>query len=161
MTLDQLKLFRDIAHARSVSRGAEIGGVSQSAASQHLQEIERLLGVTLLDRSTRPLGLTKAGQMYYEFCRDVLRRKQDFDEALDRLRAGRVRNLDYRRQSRRCGGGSSPVSKSQFAFWLLTINRTSWRPWSCCCIRKGSPSIVCVRRGCCWKRWANATTTCC
>jgi DNA-binding transcriptional LysR family regulator len=86
MTLEHLKLFRDIAHARSVSRGAQIGGVSQSAASQHLQETERLLGVKLLDRGTRPLGLTKAGQLYYEFCRDVLRRKQEFDEALDRLR---------------------------------------------------------------------------
>jgi DNA-binding transcriptional LysR family regulator len=86
MTLDHLKLFRDIAHARSVSRGAQAGGVSQSAASQHLQETERALGVTLLDRSTRPLTLTKAGQLYYEFCRDVLRRRQEFDETLDRLR---------------------------------------------------------------------------
>ena len=75
--------------ARSVSRGAQISGVSQSAASQHLQETERVLGVQLLDRSTRPLVLTESGRLYYEFCRDVLRRKQEFDEALDKLR-GRV-----------------------------------------------------------------------
>lgn len=94
MTLDHLKLFRDVALARSVSRGAKISGVSQSAASQHLQETERLLGVQLLDRSTRPLGLTEAGRLYYDFCRDVSRRKQEFDEALDKLRGrvqGRVR----------------------------------------------------------------------
>lgn len=89
MTLEHLKLFRDIALARSVSRGAQISSVSQSAASQHLQETERVLGVQLLDRSTRPLGLTESGRLYYEFCRDVLRRKQEFDEALDKLR-GRV-----------------------------------------------------------------------
>jgi DNA-binding transcriptional LysR family regulator len=89
MTLDHFKLFKDIAHARSVSRGAQLNGVSQSAASQHLQEMERLLGVGLLDRSTRPLGLTEAGRLYYQFCRDVLRHKQEFDVALDRLR-GRV-----------------------------------------------------------------------
>jgi DNA-binding transcriptional LysR family regulator len=89
MTLDHLKLFRDIAHTRSVSHGAQVSGVSQSAASQHLQETERLLGVQLLDRSTRPLGLTEAGRLYHEFCRDVLRRKQEFDEALDKLK-GRV-----------------------------------------------------------------------
>ncbi len=86
MTLEQLKLFRDIAQTRSVSRGAQANGVSQSAASQHLQEVERLLGVELLDRSTRPLGLTEAGRLYYEFCRDVLRREQEFLEALDRLK---------------------------------------------------------------------------
>ena len=45
-----------------MSRGAEHCGVSQSAASQHVQEVERRLGVTLLDRSKRPLDLTAAGQ---------------------------------------------------------------------------------------------------
>jgi len=86
MTLEHLKLFRDIAHARNVSHGAEICGVSQSAASQHLHETERLLGVQLLDRSTRPIELTEAGRLYYEFCRDVLRRREEFEESLDKLK---------------------------------------------------------------------------
>jgi DNA-binding transcriptional LysR family regulator len=89
MTLEHLKLFRDIAHARNVSHGAEVCGVSQSAASQHLQETERLFGVQLLDRSTRPIELTEAGRLYYEFCRDVLRRREEFEESLDKLK-GRV-----------------------------------------------------------------------
>jgi DNA-binding transcriptional LysR family regulator len=92
MTLDHLKLFRDVALARNVTRGAEICGVSQSAASQQLQETERLLGVELLDRSTRPLELTEAGRLYYEFCRDVLRRKEEFDGQLDKLK-GRVQGV--------------------------------------------------------------------
>jgi DNA-binding transcriptional LysR family regulator len=89
MTLDHLKLFRDVALARSMTRGAEICGVSQSAASQQLQETERVLGVDLLDRGTRPFELTEAGRLYYEFCRDVLRRKEEFDGQLDQLK-GRV-----------------------------------------------------------------------
>ena len=89
MTLEHLKLFRDIAHARNVSHGAEVCGVSQSAASQYLHETERLLGVQLLDRSTRPIELTDAGRLYYEFCRDVLRRQEEFEESLDKLK-GRV-----------------------------------------------------------------------
>jgi DNA-binding transcriptional LysR family regulator len=89
MTLEHLKLFRDIALARNVSRGAEVCGVSQSAASQYLHETERLLGVQLLDRSTRPIELTEAGRLYYEFCRDVLRRREEFEESLDKLK-GRV-----------------------------------------------------------------------
>ena len=89
MTLEHLKLFRDIAHARNVSHGAEVCGVSQSAASQHLQETERLFGVQLLDRSTRPIELTEAGRLYYEFCRDVLRLREEFEESLEKLK-GRV-----------------------------------------------------------------------
>ena len=37
------------------------------------QELERSLGVNLLDRSTRPLSVTPAGQIYLEFCRDLPR----------------------------------------------------------------------------------------
>ena len=94
MMVQHLKLFREIVHARSVSQGAQVSGVSQSAASQHLQETERLLGVQLLDRSKRPLEVTEAGHLYNDFCRDILRRKQELDEALAQLRGreqGRVR----------------------------------------------------------------------
>jgi DNA-binding transcriptional LysR family regulator len=91
LVFDHLKLFRDVAITQSVSRGAQMNGVSQSAVSQHVQEMERLLGVQLLDRSTRPLELTEAGHLYWEFCDAVLRRKHKFDDALDRLR-GRVQN---------------------------------------------------------------------
>jgi LysR family transcriptional regulator, transcriptional activator of the cysJI operon len=81
------KLFRDVAHARSLSRGAAMNGISQSAATQHIQELEKRLGVKLLDRSTRPLGLTAGGKLYFELCREVLRREQDFAAALDEIKA--------------------------------------------------------------------------
>lgn len=71
---------------RSFSRGAAANSVSQSAASQHVHELERNTGATLLDRSTRPLTVTDAGRLYLEFCRDVLHRKDDLDAALDRLK---------------------------------------------------------------------------
>jgi DNA-binding transcriptional LysR family regulator len=81
------KLFRDVAHARSLSRAAAMNGISQSAATQHIQELEKRLGVQLLDRSTRPLGLTPGGKIYAELCRDVLRREEDFAVALDAIKA--------------------------------------------------------------------------
>jgi DNA-binding transcriptional LysR family regulator len=81
------KLFRDVAHARSLSRAAAMNGISQSAATQHIQELEKRLGVQLLDRSTRPLGLTAGGKLYAELCRDVLRREEDFTAALDGIKA--------------------------------------------------------------------------
>src|SRR5436190_20400848 len=91
---DNIKLFRDIAQSKSMSRGASQNGISQSAASQHLQELERKMGISLLDRSTRPLGLTGAGKLYFDLCRDVLRREEEIEAALYVLKArveGRVR----------------------------------------------------------------------
>lgn len=64
-----------------------MNGISQSAATQHIQELEKRLGVQLLDRSTRPLGLTPGGKLYAELCRDVLRREEDFTAALDSIKA--------------------------------------------------------------------------
>lgn len=84
---EDCKLFRDVAHARSLSRAAAMNGISQSAATQHIQELEKRLGVQLLDRSTRPLGLTAAGKLYADLCRDVLRREEDFVVALDAVKA--------------------------------------------------------------------------
>lgn len=89
MTFDQLKLFKDIAQHRSVSRAADASEISQSAASQSLQDLERSLSVKLMDRSTRPIRLTPAGRLFYEFCREVLRRREEFDAELDRLK-GRI-----------------------------------------------------------------------
>ncbi|MEM1210041.1 MAG: LysR family transcriptional regulator [Planctomycetota bacterium] len=80
MELDALRLFADVARLRSVSHAAETHGITQSAASQRLSHLEKQLGVVLLDRSKRPLGLTDAGRVYLEGATDVLDR-------LDRLHA--------------------------------------------------------------------------
>jgi len=83
---ENLKLFRDIAQTKSISRGATLNEISQSAASQYMQEMERRLGVTLLDRTTRPLALTPAGKLFFDLCRDVLRREEQFQLLLDNLK---------------------------------------------------------------------------
>lgn len=61
--------------------------ITPSAASQQINELERSLGVMLLDRSTRPLSLTAEGLLYHDMCRDVLRRSQEFHAALDELKS--------------------------------------------------------------------------
>jgi DNA-binding transcriptional LysR family regulator len=86
VAISELNLFKEIAAAHSMSKGAEHCGVSQSAASQHVQEVERRLGVALFDRSKRPLELTAAGKLYAEFCRDVLHREEEFTLALESVK---------------------------------------------------------------------------
>lgn len=85
MAHENLKLFKDIAQTRSFSRAANMNGVSQSAASQQVQEAERNLKVNLLDRTRRPLVVTHAGEIYAEYCRDVLRRHKELEDALRHL----------------------------------------------------------------------------
>lgn len=63
-----------------------MNGVTASAATQHVQELERSLGVTLLDRSTRPFTLTEAGRLYSDTCRDILRRWDEFLSAAETLK---------------------------------------------------------------------------
>lgn len=86
VSFPELRLFKEIAAARSVTRGAAQCGISQSAASQHLREVEERLGVPLLDRSQRPVALTPAGKLYYELSRDVLKREEEFLLELESLK---------------------------------------------------------------------------
>ncbi|MDP2626519.1 MAG: LysR family transcriptional regulator [Candidatus Rokubacteria bacterium] len=88
MNLDTLKLYCEVARLRSFSRGATASGVSQSAASQAIQQLEAELGAVLLDRSRRPLQLTEEGRGFFEACRTLL---QGFEQARAELAASRQR----------------------------------------------------------------------
>ncbi|OGK90196.1 MAG: hypothetical protein A2X50_06125 [Candidatus Rokubacteria bacterium GWF2_70_14] len=88
MNLYTLKLYCDVARLRSFSRGATASGVSQSAASQAIQQLEAELGAVLLDRSRRPLQPTEEGRGFYEACRTLL---QGFEQARAELAASRQR----------------------------------------------------------------------
>ncbi|MEJ7605879.1 MAG: LysR family transcriptional regulator [Bryobacteraceae bacterium] len=46
MSFGNPQLFRDIAELRSLTRAAELNGITASAASQQMNELERSLGVT-------------------------------------------------------------------------------------------------------------------
>jgi LysR family transcriptional regulator, transcriptional activator of the cysJI operon len=82
---EDCKLFRDVAHTRSLSKGAQLSSISQPAATQRVHDMERRAGTELLDRSTRPLGLTAAGKIFADLCREVLRREEDFTSQLEDL----------------------------------------------------------------------------
>lgn len=84
MSLATIKIFCDVAQQGNFSRGAELNGITQSAASQRIRSLEEELGVELIDRSTRPCGLTSWGKVYYEGCREILERY----ERLEREVAG-------------------------------------------------------------------------
>lgn len=72
MNLDTLKLYCDIVRLGSFSRGARLNQITQSAASQSIQQLEHDLGVRLIDRSKRPFSLTPEGRLYLDGVRKLL-----------------------------------------------------------------------------------------
>lgn len=62
--LAPIAAFARVAHHASFTRAAAELGVSPSALSQTLRKLERSLGVRLLDRSTRRVGVTEIGQRF-------------------------------------------------------------------------------------------------
>jgi len=61
-TLRQLRTFVAVARQRSFSQAGQLIGLSQSAVSHSVKELEAEIGVRLLDRTTREVLLTGAGQ---------------------------------------------------------------------------------------------------
>ncbi len=56
-----------IAREGNISHAAEKLFLTQSSLSQHLQRLEKEMGMVLVDRSTIPLQLTPAGKVYREY----------------------------------------------------------------------------------------------
>jgi DNA-binding transcriptional LysR family regulator len=94
MHLKTIRVFCEVVQQRSFSRAADHSGISQSAASQMVHQLEQRLGVKLIDRSTRPFVLTPEGKVYYTGCRNLVESYQSLEEKVRSLHeevAGRVR----------------------------------------------------------------------
>lgn len=71
--LSQLQVFVTVARLRSFSRAARELGVSTSAVSQSVRQLEEQLRVTLLARTTRSVALTEAGRRLLDAADPALR----------------------------------------------------------------------------------------
>lgn len=61
-TLRQLRVFVAVARQGSFSQAGQLIGLSQSAVSHSIKELEGEMGIRLLDRTTREVLLTEAGE---------------------------------------------------------------------------------------------------
>ena len=84
--MQTVRLFCAVARHQSFSLAAAEHGITQSAASQRILAMETRLGVTLIDRSVRPLALTPAGEVYLRDAREILERYDDLERRVSQLR---------------------------------------------------------------------------
>ena len=67
LDLHKLDIFLHVVRAGSFNRAAEGLLMSQSAVSQHIQDLEAGLGATLFERGRRGVNLTKAGDALHDY----------------------------------------------------------------------------------------------
>ncbi|MEP6942031.1 MAG: LysR family transcriptional regulator [Betaproteobacteria bacterium] len=83
-----ISAFARVVEAGSFVRAAERLGMSVSAVSRQVSELESHLDSRLLNRTTRRLSLTESGRVFYERCVQLL---SDLEEAEQSAGAGTVR----------------------------------------------------------------------
>jgi DNA-binding transcriptional LysR family regulator len=92
--LRRLRAFHEVAERRSFSAAALELGYAQSVVSHHVAALEQEFGVTLVDRSTRPVSLTDAGARLADHAVEVLGHvaaAEDELRAIAGLETGRLR----------------------------------------------------------------------
>lgn len=80
--LKRMSVFAKVVELGSFTAAARQLQMSVSSISQTVAKLEDELQVKLLNRSTRSLGLTEAGKIYYQGCRRMLHEVQDVHEQL-------------------------------------------------------------------------------
>ena len=88
-----LRSFVAIAHAGSVTRAAQQVHRTQSAVSVHLQQLEASVGVQLIQRTTRALALTDAGERFLPHAQRLLDLQGEAQASLRPAHAATVRRV--------------------------------------------------------------------
>ncbi|QKJ85742.1 LysR family transcriptional regulator [Paramixta manurensis] len=92
--LQDMALFALVAECGSFTAAARRAGLPKSSVSQRISQLEQTLGLRLLNRTTRQLNLTFAGERYLIHCQEIMQASERADQAIERLRAnpsGRLR----------------------------------------------------------------------
>lgn len=83
--LDAMNAFAKVVAAGSYAEAARRLGLTRSAVSKAVMELEQLLGARLLDRTTRRVTPTEAGRAYYERCIAILADVEETEIQISRL----------------------------------------------------------------------------
>jgi DNA-binding transcriptional LysR family regulator len=82
-----MTVFIRVVEKGSFSAAAEISGMTSTMIGNHVRDLEKMLGVTLLQRTTRHQTLTEAGKEYYSQCVKVLKQVEEMEMTARELRS--------------------------------------------------------------------------
>ena len=82
-----MQVFVRVVENRAFARAADALGISRASTTEAVAQLERRLGVRLLNRTTRRVSVTDEGQSYYASCVRIL---GDIAEAEDGLSGARL-----------------------------------------------------------------------
>ena len=85
--LNAMLLFAKVVEHGSYSAAARATGLQTSKLSRRIAELERQLGVRLLQRTTRKVSVTEVGQSYYLHCAALEAEASAAQETIDRTRS--------------------------------------------------------------------------
>ena len=74
-----MQLYMRVVETGSFSKAAVDLVTTQPTATKHVAELERKLGVRLLNRNTRGVSPTEVGALYYDKCKSILRELEEAD----------------------------------------------------------------------------------
>jgi DNA-binding transcriptional LysR family regulator len=83
--LNAMDVFNRVASLESFSAAARDLGMSKTAVSRHVSDLENTLGVRLLNRTTRRMSLTEAGQAYVARSAAILTDVEELRNAVQNL----------------------------------------------------------------------------
>lgn len=85
MDLDGVRLFTKVVEAGSFTKAAAQLGIPKSTVSRRVGDLEDRLGVRLLQRTTRKLTLTDAGQLYFSRTARAIEELRQAEVALEEM----------------------------------------------------------------------------
>ncbi|MDH2434091.1 LysR family transcriptional regulator [Pokkaliibacter sp. MBI-7] len=91
MELRHLRYFHAVAETLNFTRAAERLHIAQPPLSRQIQQLEEELGVSLIERDSRPLKLTKAGRYFYQHTTQLLSQLGEISESTRRIGLGQRR----------------------------------------------------------------------
>lgn len=91
MELRHLRYFEVVGKTLNFTRAAELLHIAQPPLSRQIRELEEELGTELIDRSSRPIALTKAGTFFLEQCVQILSRLDEARQGTQRIGQGSKR----------------------------------------------------------------------
>lgn len=80
-----LQIYVAAVEAKNFSQVAQQMGLTPSAVSKQISQLESRLGVRLLNRTTRSISPTEAGALYYERCKRMLEELQETEQMIKDL----------------------------------------------------------------------------